>query len=65
MIRIKNGFLRKFTGITLVVMGVIALIVPIAPGWLFILTGLVLLKYPPLKRYLLKMKQRKVFNHDK
>ncbi|HLD72991.1 MAG TPA: PGPGW domain-containing protein [Candidatus Nanoarchaeia archaeon] len=65
MIRIKNGFLRKTIGISLVVIGIISLIVPVAPGWLFILTGLILLKYPPLKKYLLKMKQRKVFNHDK
>ena len=44
--------LRPFTGIFLVILGIIGLILPIMPGWVFLIPGLVILAdyYPPIKR---------------
>lgn len=65
MIQIRNGPLRELLGIFLLVVGLFGLLVPIVPGWLFVLPGLALLGFNPLKRYFRKVKQRKALNHDK
>jgi len=44
--------LRPFLGFFLVILGVIGLILPIMPGWVFLIPGLVILAdyFPPIKR---------------
>lgn len=64
MFKIKNGLLRKTVGICLLVIGIIGLIVPIVPGWLFIIPGLIILKINIFKKYFDKIKKRKVIDHD-
>lgn len=64
MFKIKNGLLRKTIGIILLAIGIFGLIVPIVPGWLFLIPGLILLKINFFKKYLDKIKKRKVINHD-
>ncbi len=46
--------LRISAGIGLSILGVIGLILPIMPGWLFLIPGLVLLAdyFPPIRRLL-------------
>ena len=47
-----RAILRIASGIGLVIIGVIGLIMPIMPGWIFLIPGLVILAdyYPPIKR---------------
>ncbi|MEP7365810.1 MAG: PGPGW domain-containing protein [Acidobacteriota bacterium] len=46
--------LRVALGIGLVILGIIGLILPIMPGWVFLIPGLVILGdyFPPIKRLL-------------
>ena len=46
--------LRIAGGITLVLIGLVGLIMPIMPGWIFVIPGLVILSdhFPPVKRLL-------------
>jgi hypothetical protein len=46
--------LRFATGVIFVILGIIGLILPIMPGWVFLIPGLVILSdfFPPLKRVL-------------
>ena len=45
---------RILAGILLVIIGIIGLILPIMPGWIFVIPGLVLLAdyFPPIRRLL-------------
>jgi uncharacterized membrane protein YbaN (DUF454 family) len=45
---------RLFTGGVLVVVGIVGLILPIMPGWIFLIPGLVILAdhLPPVRRLL-------------
>jgi uncharacterized membrane protein YbaN (DUF454 family) len=45
-------FLRVATGIGLVLLGIVGLILPIMPGWIFLIPGLLILAdyFPPLRR---------------
>jgi uncharacterized membrane protein YbaN (DUF454 family) len=45
---------KILSGIGLCILGVIGLILPIMPGWIFLIPGLVILAdfFPPLKRLL-------------
>lgn len=47
-----RAILRIASGIGLVILGVIGLIVPVMPGWIFLIPGLVILAdyFPPIKR---------------
>ena len=49
--RVKDA-LRIALGIGLVILGLIGLILPIMPGWVFLIPGLVLLAdyFPPIRR---------------
>jgi uncharacterized membrane protein YbaN (DUF454 family) len=46
--------LRLAIGIGLVILGIIGLILPVMPGWIFLIPGLIILSdfFPPLKRVL-------------
>jgi uncharacterized membrane protein YbaN (DUF454 family) len=46
--------LRLATGIGLVILGIAGLILPVMPGWIFLIPGLIILSdhFPPLKRVL-------------
>ena len=46
--------LRILSGIGLVILGIIGLIMPIMPGWVFLIPGLVILAdhFPPVRRLL-------------
>ncbi len=43
---------RLFAGLGLVLVGVVGLIMPIMPGWIFLIPGLLILSdyFPPVKR---------------
>jgi uncharacterized membrane protein YbaN (DUF454 family) len=58
--------LRPFSGIFLVVLGVLGLILPIMPGWVFLIPGLVILAdyFPPIKR-LVEWAKAKAHMHPK
>ena len=47
-----RAILRIASGIGLVIVGVIGLIVPVMPGWIFLIPGLVILAdyFPPVRR---------------
>lgn len=49
-----RAVLRILTGFGLVVLGVTGLILPVMPGWIFLIPGLIILSdyFPPLKRML-------------
>ncbi len=51
---IVKKFLRYVTGIGLVILGIIGLILPIMPGWVFLVPGLMILgdEIPWLDRFL-------------
>ena len=51
---------RIVTGVCLVILGIIGLILPIMPGWVFLIPGLVILSdfIPPLKRVLVWARQK-------
>jgi len=46
--------LRILSGLGLVLLGIIGLIMPIMPGWVFLIPGLVILAdhFPPVRRLL-------------
>ena len=46
--------LRILSGLGLVIIGIIGLIMPIMPGWVFLIPGLVILAeyFPPVRRLL-------------
>lgn len=60
-----RAILRIAGGIFLVLIGIIGLIVPIMPGWVFLIPGLIILGdyFPPIKR-LLKWATDKAKKHD-
>ena len=60
------AILRILLGLFLVLLGVTGLILPIMPGWVFLIPGLVILSnyFPPLKR-LLHWAREKVENTRK
>jgi len=45
---------RLVTGITLVLVGIVGLILPVMPGWIFLIPGLIILAdfFPPIRRLL-------------
>ncbi len=47
-----RAILRIASGIGLVILGVIGIILPVMPGWIFLIPGLVILAdyFPPIKR---------------
>ncbi len=49
-------FLRNASGVGLVLLGIIGLILPIMPGWIFLIPGLMILaeEFPWLDRFLKK-----------
>lgn len=49
-----RAILRIASGISLVIIGVVGLILPIMPGWIFLIPGLVILAeyFPPAQRLL-------------
>jgi uncharacterized membrane protein YbaN (DUF454 family) len=61
--------IRLATGGGLVVVGIVGLILPIMPGWVFLIPGLVILSefFPPLKRVLdwAKHKARDAYERHK
>ena len=54
MTQIAKHAARIIAGICLVLIGIVGLILPIMPGWVFIIPGLVLLAdyFPPIRRLL-------------
>ena len=51
---------RLIVGITLVLLGILGLILPIMPGWVFLIPGLVILGdyFPPIQRLIVWAKAR-------
>ena len=49
-----RAVLRIASGIGLLIIGIIGLLLPVMPGWIFIIPGLVILAdyFPPVKRLL-------------
>lgn len=72
-ILVVKKFLRNATGVGLVLLGIIGLILPIMPGWVFLVPGLMILaeEFPWLDRFLkrwlafAKEKLRREQNADK
>jgi uncharacterized membrane protein YbaN (DUF454 family) len=60
-----RAILRISGGIALVAIGIVGIIMPIMPGWVFIIPGLVMLSdyFPPVKR-LLAWARRKFEEND-
>lgn len=58
--------LRPFLGVLLLILGVIGLILPIMPGWVFLIPGLIILAdyFPPIKR-LVEWAKAKAHGHPK
>jgi len=58
-VRIRKGF-RVLTGLVLVFVGVTGLLLPIMPGWVFLIPGLIILAdyFPPVRRLLNWAKRR-------
>lgn len=52
--------LRVATGIGLVLVGIVGLILPIMPGWIFLIPGLLILAdyFPPLRRFVDWLKRK-------
>ena len=65
MTRHVKSALKIAGGICLVLIGLVGLIMPIMPGWVFIIPGLVVLSeyFPPIRR-LLDWARRKLEEHD-
>jgi uncharacterized membrane protein YbaN (DUF454 family) len=53
-------FLRVATGIGLVLLGITGIILPIMPGWIFLIPGLLILAdyFPPLRRMVNWLKRK-------
>lgn len=64
MIQIKNGILRKVIGILLIAIGILGLIFPIVPGWIFLIPGLIILKINIFKKYFDRIRKRKIINGE-
>ena len=49
-----RAIVRIASGIGLLIVGIIGLILPVMPGWVFVIPGLMILAdyYPPIKRLL-------------
>jgi preprotein translocase subunit Sss1 len=45
----SNFFVRKIAGLGLVILGIIGIILPILPGWIFLMPGLILL-FPQFRK---------------
>jgi uncharacterized membrane protein YbaN (DUF454 family) len=45
MIHVANGLLRRVAGLLLVLLGIVGLLMPILPGWLFLIPGAVMLGF--------------------
>ena len=60
-----RAVLRISLGILLVLVGIVGLILPIMPGWIFVVPGLVILGdyFPPIRR-LLDWAKRKLEEND-
>jgi len=58
--------LSPFLGIFIVSLGVLGLILPIMPGWIFLIPGLIILAdyFPPIKR-LVEWAKAKAQRHSK
>lgn len=56
-------FARISLGIGLVILGIVGLILPVMPGWIFLIPGLVILAdyFPPIRRLVNFLKER--FEH--
>lgn len=56
--------LRILTGVTLVLVGALGLLLPVMPGWIFMIPGLLILSdyIPPLKRALAWAKEKARMN---
>lgn len=54
--QLMKKFLRNLMGVGLVILGIIGLILPIMPGWIFLIPGLMILaeSFPWLDRFLNK-----------
>ena len=54
------GFLRLLTGFGLVILGVVGLIMPIMPGWIFLIPGLLILaeRFPAVHRLVVWAKEK-------
>ncbi|HET8550822.1 MAG TPA: PGPGW domain-containing protein [Bryobacteraceae bacterium] len=65
MTRYARHAARILTGFALVFIGIAGLLLPIMPGWVFIIPGLVLLAdyFPPIRRLLDWAKQKLEENH--
>ena len=65
MPRHLKNVLKILGGIGLVLIGLVGLVMPIMPGWVFIIPGLVVLSeyFPPIRR-LLEWARRKLEEHD-
>lgn len=52
--------LRFAAGIGLVIIGIIGLILPVMPGWIFVIPGLIILGdyIPPIRRLVERVKRR-------
>ncbi|MEJ7608038.1 MAG: PGPGW domain-containing protein [Bryobacteraceae bacterium] len=58
-------YLRIAGGIVLVLIGIVGIILPIMPGWIFIVPGLVILaEYFPSVKRLVDWAKRKMEEHD-
>ncbi len=64
-----RAILRIASGIGLLIIGIIGLILPVMPGWIFVIPGLMILSdyFPPIKRLLdwAKAKYEDVRKKDK
>ena len=52
--KVLRGVVRISAAIGLIAIGIVGLILPIMPGWIFIIPGLIILSdhFPPVKRLL-------------
>ncbi|MCE5308903.1 MAG: hypothetical protein LLG20_14790 [Acidobacteriales bacterium] len=57
--------LRPLLGLSLVLIGIIGLILPVMPGWIFVIPGLVILGdyFPPIKRLIEWAKRKAGMSH--
>jgi uncharacterized membrane protein YbaN (DUF454 family) len=57
--------IRPILGLFLVLLGIVGLILPIMPGWIFVIPGLVILGdyFPPVRRLLDWAKEKAGIGH--
>ncbi|MBI4983764.1 hypothetical protein HZC32_03910 [Candidatus Woesearchaeota archaeon] len=63
MIKIKNHFWREVVGISLIIVGILGLFLPVIPGWIFIIAGLIVLKVHFLKEFFKKLKKKGIIRN--